>query len=96
MPSRSTALALRLHPLVVVLTLGWLVFDQLPDGIALIGIALIASSRSASSLRAGAEDTRSQGLEESGTFSAKRVLTLFRLALRELAVGLAEALDERA
>lgn len=30
--------------LVVVLTLGWLVFDQLPDGIALIGIALIASS----------------------------------------------------
>lgn len=30
--------------LVVVLTLGWLVFDQLPDGIALAGIALIASS----------------------------------------------------
>ena len=30
--------------LVVVLTLGWRVFDQLPDGIALIGIALIASS----------------------------------------------------
>jgi drug/metabolite transporter (DMT)-like permease len=30
--------------LVVVLTLGWLVFGQLPDGIALAGIALIASS----------------------------------------------------
>ena len=30
--------------LVVVLTLGWLVFDQLPDGIALAGIALIAGS----------------------------------------------------
>lgn len=30
--------------LVVVLTLGWLVFDQLPDGIALTGIALIAVS----------------------------------------------------
>jgi drug/metabolite transporter (DMT)-like permease len=30
--------------LVVVLTLGWLVFDQLPDGIALSGIALIAAS----------------------------------------------------
>ena len=30
--------------LVVVLTLGWLVFDQLPDGIALTGIALIAGS----------------------------------------------------
>jgi drug/metabolite transporter (DMT)-like permease len=30
--------------LLVVLTLGWLVFDQLPDGIALLGIALIASS----------------------------------------------------
>jgi drug/metabolite transporter (DMT)-like permease len=30
--------------LVVVLTLGWLVFGQLPDGIALAGIALIAGS----------------------------------------------------
>ncbi len=30
--------------LLVVLTLGWLVFDQLPDGIALTGIALIAVS----------------------------------------------------
>ena len=30
--------------LLVVLTLGWLVFDQLPDGIALAGIALIAGS----------------------------------------------------
>jgi drug/metabolite transporter (DMT)-like permease len=30
--------------LVVVLTLGWLVFGQLPDGIALTGIALIAGS----------------------------------------------------
>lgn len=30
--------------LLVVLTLGWLVFDQLPDGIALSGIALIAGS----------------------------------------------------
>jgi drug/metabolite transporter (DMT)-like permease len=30
--------------LLVVLTLGWLVFDQLPDGIALTGIALIAAS----------------------------------------------------
>ena len=30
--------------LVVVLSLGWLVFGQLPDGIALIGIALIAGS----------------------------------------------------
>ena len=30
--------------LVVVLTLGWLVFDQLPDGIALAGIGLIAGS----------------------------------------------------
>jgi drug/metabolite transporter (DMT)-like permease len=30
--------------LLVVLTLGWLVFGQLPDGIALVGIALIASS----------------------------------------------------
>ena len=30
--------------LIVVLTLGWLVFGQLPDGIALAGIALIASS----------------------------------------------------
>jgi drug/metabolite transporter (DMT)-like permease len=30
--------------LLVVLTLGWLVFDQLPDGIALTGIALIAGS----------------------------------------------------
>jgi drug/metabolite transporter (DMT)-like permease len=30
--------------LVVVLTLGWLVFDQLPDGVALAGIALIAGS----------------------------------------------------
>jgi drug/metabolite transporter (DMT)-like permease len=30
--------------LLVVMTLGWLVFDQLPDGIALTGIALIAGS----------------------------------------------------
>jgi drug/metabolite transporter (DMT)-like permease len=30
--------------LVVVLTLGWLVFGQLPDGISLTGIALIAAS----------------------------------------------------
>jgi drug/metabolite transporter (DMT)-like permease len=30
--------------ILVVLTLGWLVFDQLPDGIALAGIALIAAS----------------------------------------------------
>jgi drug/metabolite transporter (DMT)-like permease len=30
--------------LLVVLKLGWLVFDQLPDGIALTGIALIAGS----------------------------------------------------
>ena len=30
--------------LLVVLTLGWLVFDQLPDAIALTGIALIAGS----------------------------------------------------
>ena len=30
--------------LLVVLTLGWLVFDQLPDGIALAGIGLIAGS----------------------------------------------------
>ncbi|HVJ12759.1 MAG TPA: EamA/RhaT family transporter, partial [Burkholderiales bacterium] len=30
--------------LLVVLSLGWLVFGQLPDGIALTGIALIAAS----------------------------------------------------
>jgi drug/metabolite transporter (DMT)-like permease len=30
--------------LLVVLTLGWLVFGQLPDAIALVGIALIAGS----------------------------------------------------
>jgi drug/metabolite transporter (DMT)-like permease len=30
--------------LLVVLTLGWLVFDQLPDAVALTGIALIAGS----------------------------------------------------
>ena len=30
--------------LLVVLTLGWVVFDQLPDGIALLGIVLIAGS----------------------------------------------------
>src|SRR5688572_6188730 len=30
--------------LLVVLTLGWLVFDQIPDGIALTGIALVAGS----------------------------------------------------
>jgi drug/metabolite transporter (DMT)-like permease len=30
--------------LLVVMTLGWLIFDQLPDGIALAGIALIVAS----------------------------------------------------